>query len=50
MNKYSTPYGIITKVLYPNRPSLFTYLIRWMSKGDKEGDLTVEYVRAYTAK
>ena len=50
MNKYKTPYGIITKVLYPNIPSLSTYLIRWISKGDKEGDLTDEYVRAYTAK
>ena len=50
MNKYLTPHGMITQVIYPNRPSLFTYLIRWIGKGDKEGDLTVEYVRAYTAK
>ena len=49
MNKYKTPYGMITKVLYPNHSSLFTYLIRWVSKGDKDGDLTVEYVKAYTA-
>ena len=50
MNKYKTPYGVITKVIYPNTPSLFTYLVMWIGKGDKEGDLTVEYVRAYTAK
>ena len=50
MNKYKTPYGMITKVIYPNTPSFFTYLVRWIGKGDKEGDLTVEYVRAYTAK